>query len=750
MTELEPTISDLGASSVFGDELSVDQVAETNIEETAGRLYEGPMTPTRADPSNSASSVQAETVESLINGQAAEAPPTPTRSPTTEPADRVGRAVPAAVRKRTVSGHYVGQQYAWQLTVRVDVDGRRPMKRVSGDFHATSGSTTSYYGSFVVHAPTLWVTASYVIIQGLGDFTFNAGAPKVRVIIPRRAYSQPNAPASVQFLTTNNRKGALYNCDFASSSFRHVQLEQDYVEDVTPFTSYDTSLLPSGDPGRVLTVQSAYTEAGIQLQTAGAWNEIPLSGAGSNATWSNAELHQAMELQFSLWQDDPQWKVWLLAAQQHDYGTGLYGIMFDQQGQQRQGCAVFHAGVGGDTPEQQRLQLYTYVHELGHCFNLFHSFHKQYMNPPQPNRLKALSWMNYPWGYPGGAAAFWNAFPFQFDDQEVVHLRHAFRDDIILGGNPFGTGAALENPRAFADPVDDRSGLKLELETPQQSYAYGEPVRIEIKLRLTDMRGKRVNDNLDPNQGFVKIAIQQPSGDVELYEPLMEQCAVGNSIRLDPEERPSIYESVYIGYGKDGFYFERPGFYNIRAAYHAPDGSIIISDTIRIRVRTPISATEEEIADLLFGDEQGTLFYLNGSDSQFLERGNEAFETVLDKYAKHPAATHVRLAKGINEARAFKSFTESRTLRARKPRLEESMSLLSTVIDASKGEQDLDNITLNRTMRRFAKAQHQAGDEKGAKKTLDDMVKVFEKKKLKPTVLSIIKQQAKETRDALK
>jgi hypothetical protein len=77
-------------------------------------------------------------------------------------------------------------------------------------------------------------------------------------------------------------------------------------------------------------------------------------------------------------------------------------------------------------------------------------------------------------------------------------------------------------------------------------------------------------------------------------------------------------------------------------------------------------------------------------------------------------------------------------------------AVLSTVIDASKGEQGLDNITLNRPMRRFAKAQHQAGDEKGAKKTLDDMVKVFEKKKLKPTVLSIIKQQAKETRDALK
>lgn len=745
MTELEPTTPDLGAFTVFDDELTVEQVAETELEEMAERLQEEPLDPTPASPNP-----QAGPAETISNGHAVEAPRPPVRPTTTEPMERVGRTITAAVQKRTVSGRYVGTQYAWQLTVRVDVDGRRPMKRVSGDFHYTSGSTTNYYGSFVVNAPSLWVTSSYVIIQGIGDFTFAAGAPKVRITIPRRAYSQPNAPASVQFLTTNNRKGSLYNCDFASSSFRHVQLEQDYVEGIMPFTSYDTGLLPSGDPGRVLTVQSAYTEAGIQLQTAGAWGEIPLSGAGANATWSNAELHQAMELQFSLWQDDPQWKVWLLAAQEHDYGTGLYGIMFDQQGKQRQGCAVFHAGVGGDTPEQQRLQLYTYVHELGHCFNLYHSFHKQYMNPPQPNRLNALSWMNYPWGYPGGAAAFWNAFPFQFDNQEVVHLRHAFRDDIIMGGNPFGTGAALEHLRAFADPVEDHSGLRLELKAPQQSYAFGEPVRIEIKLALTDLRGMRVNDNLDPNQGFVKIAIQQPGGEVALYEPLMEHCAVGNPVRLDAAERPAIYESVYLGYGKDGFYFEQPGFYNMRAAYHAPDGSVIVSDTIRIRVRTPMNAADEEVADLLFGDEQGALFYLRGSDSRFLRSGNDAFDTVLDKHGKHPVATHVRLAKGINEARAFKSFTEERRLRARKPRLEESMSLLSTVINASKGDQGLDNIELNRTMRRFATAQHRAGDDKGAKKTLDEMVKVFEKKKLKPTVMSTIKQQAKATLNTLK
>jgi len=71
--------------------------------------------------------------------------------------------------------------------------------------------------------------------------------------------------------------------------------------------------------------------------------------------------------------------------------------------------------------------------------------------------------MNYPWLYPSGPAAFWNNFPFQFDDPEAVHLRHAFLDDIIIGGNDFGIGAALEHSRPFDQNMEDNSALKIEL-----------------------------------------------------------------------------------------------------------------------------------------------------------------------------------------------------------------------------------------------------------------------------------------------
>jgi hypothetical protein len=72
------------------------------------------------------------------------------------------------------------------------------------------------------------------------------------------------------------------------------------------------------------------------------------------------------------------------------------------------------------------------------------------------------------------------------------------------------------------------------------------------------------------------------------------------------------------------------------------------------------------------------------------------------------------------------------------------------VVEASKREKGVDNITLNRTMRNLAQTQYRAGDEKGAKKTLDEMVNVFEQKKLDAAVISTVKRQAKQTLDELK
>lgn len=621
-------------------------------------------------------------------------------------------SVPAALSttRKAVSGCYAGSAGAYQVDLRVDVDRHRPTKRVSGDFFQLIGKTLSYFGSFVVDAPTITATASQYVIKGTARFTFASTASIVQVTIARVQAHQPLAAATLQFFTAAGMHGATYHCTFQSSHFRTVRIETDSVSDVVPplFNSYHTGSLPSGGTGRPLNVVSAFAEAGIAMAPTAGGNVIDVGAAGNNATWSDAELHAAMQQHFSLWADLPQWCVWQVVAHMHDEGPLMYGIMFDVAGKERQGCAVFHAGIGGTTAEKQRDQLYTHVHELGHCFNLLHSWQKHLATPPSGSRPESLSWMNYPWKYPkGSAAGYWSNFDFRFDDDELVHLRHGFRNDVIMGGSGFGSGAALGRD-VMADPIQDESGLVLAISTHQRSFALGEPVVLQLELRSTDTRGRRAHTWLHPDCGLVHVVINKPSGEVVAFEPMIDHLVGDRQTVLGAGEK--IKECAYIGYGKGGLYFNQPGQYKVRAAYSALDGSQVLSDILTVRVRYPLSEDDDNLAELFMGDDQGALLYLLGSDSETLRSGNAAFDEVLERYSGHRMAAYARLVKAVNAKRRFKTISTSEPthIDVRSARPQEGASLLKGVTKANV----LDPLSADKVQTSLVAAQAQvdAGD----------------------------------------
>jgi hypothetical protein len=629
-------------------------------------------------------------------------------------------AVPIVPIYQNISGRYRGTAGSFQIELRVDIDRAHPLRKVSGDFYSVSGSTVTYFGSFVVDSPVVTTTTTAITARGLGRFTFAAGAPVVQVTIPRRRILQPAAPATLRFFTTSNAPGATYICPFESGYFRTVQIETDRVSDVTTpvFSSYNTGSLPSGGSTRNLSVVSAYAEAGIQMLPTARSDVIDISEAGLNKTWSDSELHASMVRHFSLFRDVPQWSVWQVVCQLHDLGPGLYGIMFDQLGAQRQGCAVFHAGIGGITADKLRLQLYTYVHELGHCFNLLHSWQKSFANPPGVNRPSALSFMNYPWNYPGGPNAFWSAFPFQFDDPELIHLRHAFRNNIIMGGNPFATGAAVIDPDLMADAMRDESGLDFKITPVHAGFALGEPVVIKLELRCHDRRGKTVQPYLHPKASMTSIAITKPGGQTVLYEPFIDHLMADEQRFMAGDE--VIEESAYIGFGKGGLYFDQPGIYKLRAAYQAADGSQVMSNVVTLRVRYPTTAKEEQLAELLMGDEQGALFWLLGSESESLSNGRAALDEVLAKHSDHPLANYVRLIRGVNLSRTYVIISghHAERVELRRPVMDESHTLLTAATAPNSRVDDLSKLMC---LGRLAHEQRRLGDTQGADATATRM-----------------------------
>ncbi|MEV0203218.1 hypothetical protein [Nonomuraea sp. NPDC050691] len=636
-----------------------------------------------------------------------------------------------------ISGLYQGQDGGSRLELRVDVDGTRPTGRISGDLFTVAGSTTTYAGSFVVHSPTVRAEGDEARIAGRGAFTFDTAAKDVTVTL-----TGGSGTAEVA--------GRVYPVTFASPHFRQVLLEVDSVVGTVPFASYPTSALPTpaGCPPRELSVAAAYAEAGIGLTVAEP-GVIPADGSGADLAWDDAELHHAMTQQFGLFADAVAWRVWLLVASRHV--GGYRGIMFDYNDtHQRQGSAVFYDAIRGDTPQAQRAQLRTYVHELGHAFNLLHSWQKNLATPPQPlgpdGGFGDLSWMNYVQNYrPGGEPGYWAAFPFQFTDAELVHLRHGFYRDVAMGANAFGTGAAEIAP--FERPVEDLSGLRLEVRA-KEWFGFGEPVVVELKLSYTG-EPRATHSHLHPDTEFTQISITQPSGRTVLYRPMMRHCVDHSAeVRLD-QGNPAMYRSAYIGHGRDGHYFQQPGEYRVRGQYIAADGSRIVSDPCLVRVRYPAGADDHRVAELMLGEEQGKLFSLLGSDSPELRAGNEALDELLDRYGGHPLAVYARMVKGLNAEREFKVITAGKRLRVRPPDPKQGVEQLSAVAREAASDGLIDNITLNMVMRRLARAEARQGDLGRANAVMDRMVTMFEEKGVNPIVLGQIRRQAELTKTAL-
>jgi hypothetical protein len=579
-----------------------------------------------------------------------------------------------------VSGRYLGRSGSSQVELRIDVDGPRSMSRVSADYFHVEDGAADYAGSMCVDAPVLQPAPSLLTITGTCRSTWDTDATDVSITIPRVALDARPAPVTLCHLTSDQRVRARYECEFTSRAFRKVLIEEDVEQGVTPFESYDTGSLGAGCPPRTLTHLGAFEDAGIELFRTRERGVLAEAEVAANPSWSDAELHAAMEQNFSAFSEREQWAIWLLHARLHDRDRGLaqptlFGLMFDKFGAQRQGCALFYAGMEGTSAPRQRIQLFTCVHELAHGFNLLHSFQKSLARPPIPSRPRSATWMAYPDLFPGGRDAFWPRFAFAFDDPELVHLRHAMREDVIMGGNPFEAGAAFEQDADDDTATPEEIGLRLRMFT-QASLPLGVPVTLDMELTGTTRSGCDAPRVIGPRPGNVDIAIRYEGRNAVAFEPLLHHCRLDDTIQLRGGDKP-ILESAFIQYGRSGFAFQRPGRYEIRARLNAPGGVLVHSNVVHVEVRAPRGRADQAVAELAFGEQQGVLMSLVGSDAPHLSAGDDALREIVERYPKHPMSAFVRLLRATNAARAFKAVGGDGRITTRPPRPQALASILA-------------------------------------------------------------------------
>jgi hypothetical protein len=562
-----------------------------------------------------------------------------------------------------ISGRYEGvsDDSTEVLHVRVDVDTDRnpPLvtNRVSGDrfsqapessnplrFHRGSWVTTS-----LTHTPP--TNGHGDTIQG--DVLFLEDRRTGELLVTLAA----NGGASVH-LTFPDSSEKVYSCTRVSPFLRDVTLDISVSQVTFRDPDYDPTqvLPPDGFQTPPLKFCDALGDAGISVSRPNAVERIDDAEGAEFHGWNDDSLNDAIEDHFlhnaTPAAQRPAWALWALLGSVHVSGpTRVGGIMFDTHDLNRQGFAVFKGhdwfnplpapgAVPANPSEAMALRkyLFTWVHEIGHAFNLPHCWQR---TPPDDSGV-ALTWTNDDLRFPPQhGKGFWDLFGFAFDEHDLIHLRHGDLRQVIPGGADFSTSRELQSlDLELSEPGDvARSDAALELLLRcRRQFEYMAPVHVEVRLRNLSGVDQRVRTHLAPEDGGLVLLIRRRgSARTTVYAPLVCRLQEPEFKTLAPAsslprgiDRHS--EEIDLTYGRHGFSFAQPGSYSLQAVYRGVAGDAVLSNVLTIHVKRPRVRDEEKRSQDFFTRDVGKTLQLGGSRSEFLRKGFEQLTDMTERY----------------------------------------------------------------------------------------------------------------------
>jgi hypothetical protein len=539
--------------------------------------------------------------------------------------------------------------------LRLDVDGRYPQMLASGVLRRSSTSRISWVAKLAASGEG----------QFAGPFVFREPVDppwfpylEVRILVAPEALPARRS-AMVSFIGPAGARLSL-TFAFASPHFHSVDFEFDSVTDETPVLSVDTCAHPNRPATlacETVSVQDVYARAGFAVTTSTA-GSVPLSGAGADAAWSNQELHDAMQVFWSHFSSEARWAVWALIATISEKGDSLGGVMFDDIGaEQRQGCAIFNnsfiakapAGDADPVAGVERMRFWTACHEIGHCFNLAHSWKKSGGTPwmPLADRPEERSFMNVPKVVEGGERAFFADFAYRFSDLELAFMRHAPASFVRMGSAPWYDDHGFEDAAATQQP---RLRLEVRANRDRPLFEFMEPPRLELKL--SNLSGEpAVVDRRVLDAGDAMIAVVKREGRrAYALHPYALRCWQPDEIVLEPGA--ALYAPLLAASGSRGWTIDDPGRYTVQVGLEAA-GEQLVSSPLELRVAPPRGYDEELWAQEYFSADVGRVIALQGS--RVLTRANGTLRELVDRLPHSRAALHAGLALGNSVGRDHKA-----------------------------------------------------------------------------------------------
>jgi hypothetical protein len=542
--------------------------------------------------------------------------------------------------------------------LRLDVDGRYPQRVVSGTIQALLHQRLHWIARLRPVASNQWAGPIFYK-DGTGTL-LRQNAVKVTVLGPTPA----TRIAKVTFSGPGGTVTRLYK--FTRASFRDVEFEYDAQQGQLATTKIHTHAHPNRPPGlpaEHLTLDQVYARAGFRVTQSGGGGIVPTSGAGADGRWTDQEMHDAMQIHWSQFQNAAQWSLWVFWARQHVQGHSLGGIMFDDIGpNHRQGTAIFNQSFIADPPAGdpnpnewvRRMLFWTAAHEMGHAFNLAHSWQKSLGTPwiALADEPEARSFMNYPFLVSGGQSAFFSNFAYRFSNAELLFMRHAPERFVQMGNADWFDHHGFE--QAEATPQSDFE-LTVRMNRDKPELAFMEPAVVELKLKNVSGRPQVLEAARMRSMEAMTVIVKRQDRPAMRWRPFAHYCVEPELSTIAPGA--SLYEPLFIGAGTNGWLIDEPGNYLVQVALHLNDRDVI-SNPLYFRVLPPMSRDEDVVAQDMFTDSVARI--LNFGGSLVLDDGNDALREVTAKLdEKHPAVIQARYALGSPIALATKQVVAS-------------------------------------------------------------------------------------------
>lgn len=542
--------------------------------------------------------------------------------------------------------------------LRLDVDGNYPQMTASGTLYRDFLLRVHWIARLTPVGPNLWTGAIWYKDGAVASFPYTS----VKILAIRSLF--PGLRSTTVTFSGGGATPRTRNYRFVSAYFHAVEFEYDHEAGIAPDLQIDTCAHPNHPASlacQTLTIETVYRRAGFDARRNAAVSSIPNDGPDAGAQWSDGEMHDAMQNYWSRFANRPQWALWVLFAKQHDMGHGLGGIMFDDIGpNHRQGTAIFYNSFISDAPAGDpapgaavtRLHFWTAVHEMGHAFNLAHSWQKALGAPwgspwiPLVNEPEARSFMNYPYIVSGGETAFFSDFEYRFSDGELLFMRHAPERFVQMGNADWFDHHGFEGPAAAGTPS---FVVDIGVDRAQPSFEFLEPVVLEVRLTNTSREPKIVPSDALLDAGRMVVVLKKDGKPARQWLPYATYCRRATATVLQPGQE--MTESLFVSAGLNGWDLAEPGLYTVQLAMEI-DGTDLRSNALRLRVAPPKSYDEEYVAQDVHTDAAGRVMAFDGSLT--LDAGVNGWLELISRLPASKAAAHARIALALPLTRNYR------------------------------------------------------------------------------------------------